>query len=333
MVLVMLTEPDPEEALISVMKRCAYILVPISILFIKYFPEWGRGYDGWSGTVAYTGITGGKNLLGADCFIFGFFFVWYFLKVWRQPKTKGRHEELLLSFGFIYMIAWLLISADSKTSLTALILGLVVLLFAGWPGVNKRYVGFYLVLAAGVLLLAEFTFGIYGMVLKLLGRNPTLTERTFLWHDLLQIDINPLLGAGFENFWLGERLERIWILQPWRPNQAHNGYLDTYLNIGLIGLFLLIALLFATYGKARRELLRNFEFGRFRLGFLLAAIAYNWTEAGFKTLHLVFFAFYIITIDYPQRRRSTVPAPAETRDSLQGAVVSGRTYVMGVTPS
>src|SRR6202158_1839910 len=69
MVLIVLTEPDPEEALIRLMKRCAYVVVPVSILFIKYYPEWGRDYDPWSGLPTNNGIAIGKNLLGADCLI------------------------------------------------------------------------------------------------------------------------------------------------------------------------------------------------------------------------------------------------------------------------
>ena len=49
MVLIVLTEPDPLEALTRLMKRCAYVWVPISILFIKYFPELGRSYSNWTG--------------------------------------------------------------------------------------------------------------------------------------------------------------------------------------------------------------------------------------------------------------------------------------------
>ena len=41
MALIILTEPNLEEALIQVMKRCTYVIVPVSILFIKYFPDWG----------------------------------------------------------------------------------------------------------------------------------------------------------------------------------------------------------------------------------------------------------------------------------------------------
>ena len=79
MALIVLTEPDPEEAFKQLMKRCAYVVVPVSILFIKYYPQWGRTYDQWSGVQITNGIAVGKNLLGADCLILGLFFFWYLL--------------------------------------------------------------------------------------------------------------------------------------------------------------------------------------------------------------------------------------------------------------
>ena len=41
MALIVLTEPDFEEALTRLMKRCAYVVVPVSILWIKYYPQIG----------------------------------------------------------------------------------------------------------------------------------------------------------------------------------------------------------------------------------------------------------------------------------------------------
>src|SRR5438270_1551864 len=79
MVLIILTESDPEEALKTLMKRCAYVVVPVSILFIKYYPEWGRSFDVWTGLGMNNGIADNKNMLGADCLILGFFFFWYLL--------------------------------------------------------------------------------------------------------------------------------------------------------------------------------------------------------------------------------------------------------------
>src|SRR6266403_5489832 len=47
MVLILFTEPDPQEAIVRLMKRSAYVFLPMSILFIKYYPEVGRGFDDW----------------------------------------------------------------------------------------------------------------------------------------------------------------------------------------------------------------------------------------------------------------------------------------------
>ena len=300
MVLVLFSEPDPQEAITRLLKRCAYVLLPMSVLFIKYFPEYGRGFDSWSGLPMNMGVTLNKNSLGLLCMIVGFFYVWHLLKLFKAVKSKTSRNELRLTLLFLAMTGWLLWMANSQTSLVSLLTGVFVLVFLGWRWVNKRTVGAYFISGIVVLGVAEMAFGLSATVLKLLGRNPTLTDRTEIWHDVLNVPINPILGAGFESFWMGDRLTSLWEKWPHQPNQAHNGYIETYLNLGLLGLFILLALLVATYCRASRELLWNFPFGRFRMGFLVAVIVYNWTEASFKALHPVWFVFYIIALDYPR---------------------------------
>jgi len=319
--LVILTESDPEEALKRLMKRCAYIVVPISILFIKYYPEWGRGFSYWTGEAYNTGITLDKNALGADCLILGFFFFWHLLETRQLERSRERRNELLLTTGFLVAIWWLFSMAHSSTSLVSCVLGVLVVAFLGLRFVQRRLIGTYLVCTAFIFVLAESAFDVWGHFLQFFGKDQTLTDRTAIWHDVLQISINPLLGAGFESFWLGDRLKIMWAKWPYHPNQAHNGYIETYLNLGLIGLLLLIALLIATFWKSRRELLTNFQFGRFRLGFLVAVIAYNWTEAAFKNISSLWFVFYIIAMDYPQRqlaitRQSVLAESAEPEEEL-----------------
>ena len=313
MVLVVFSEPDPEIALAKLMKRCGYLLFPISILFIKYYPQWGRGFDDWTGLAHNTGITKDKNALGYICLICGLYFFWNLLNTWKAEKSKTRTYELLLSSGLLGMIWWLLWIANAKTGLMCLLVGMLLIVFLGLQFVNKKLVGRYLVVGAAAFLAADLIFGISGQLIALLGRDSTLTDRTEVWHDVLEVPINPILGTGFESFWLGERRVRLSEKWLWQPNQAHNGYLETYLNLGLIGLTILIGLLIATYRKACRELLDNFEFGRFRLGLLFAIVLYNWTDATFKALHPLWFAFYIIAIDYPTFRS---PCPHEVDKDL-----------------
>src|SRR6266700_5720017 len=127
MALIVLTEPDPLETLTRLMKRCAYVIVPVSILFIKYYPELGRGFDQWSGGAVNTGITANKNALGGDCLILGFFFFWYLLQTWSCERGKPRRNELLLTGGFLMAIWWLLSMTHSSTSMMSLLLGVAIM--------------------------------------------------------------------------------------------------------------------------------------------------------------------------------------------------------------
>lgn len=305
MALIILTDPDPANALRTVMKRCAYLMLPLSVLFIKYYPQYGRGFDIWTGEGFNNGISHNKNGLGYGCMVFALFFFWNLLTARHIEDRRARREEYLRSAGFLYMIGWLLHMADSSTALAAMVLGMVTMSVVGLRIVNKRFIGTYVIVAILVAVGSELSFDVYAKVLEVLGRDPTLTDRTKVWADCLALVDNPILGAGFESFWLGARLETMWAKWAWRPNQAHSGYIETYLNLGAIGVFLLVAVIVSTFRKISIELLRNFDFARLRLGFLLAIVVYNYTEAAFKGVHLVWTVFYIIAIQYPRPAAST----------------------------
>jgi len=307
--LIICTEPDPKEAVRRLLKRCSYVLVPVSILFIKYFPELGRGFDAWTGFAVNTGITTDKNALGYDCMVLGTFYVSHLMTTFRS-SGKERRGELALTLGFLAMIGWLLFKADSKTSLVCTLIAVVIMAVVSLRIVKKRYVGWYLVAAAVVFAVLESAFGVYASAVQALGRSVTLTDRTDIWRAVEKIDINPLFGAGFESFWLGDRLETLWSIFWFHPNQAHNGYLETYLNLGWVGVFMLAAMCLSAFAKAKRRLLDDFAVGRFHLGLLLAILVYNYTEATFKAVHLVWFAFYLIALESPRQLPQAAVRPA-----------------------
>ena len=315
MALIVLTEPDPEESVKRLMKRCAYVVVPVSFLFIKYYPQWGRGFDFWTGIGYNNGIAENKNMLGADCLILGFFFFWYLLQTWPLKRGRSRRNELFLTAGFLMAIWWLFSQAHSATSLISLVIGALIVVFVGIRSINKNFIGTYMLAALILLAVAELTSGISGGFSEALGRGSGLSGRKELWAALLGLHTNPILGTGFESFWLGERPKLLEGIFFYIPNEAHNGYLEIYLTLGLIGLFLLIGLFVATFCKIRLELFRNFDWARFRLGFLAAMVVYNWTEAAFKTVSATWFVFYIIAMDYPR----SYLASAESSAGLAGS--------------
>jgi len=94
-----------------------------------------------------------------------------------------------------------------------------------------------------------------------------------------------MVGAGFETFWLGKRLEKMWSLFPvFKPNEAHDGYIEVYLNLGWAGLALIGLILVNGYFRAVATFRRNRGLGGLMLAFVAAATIYSVTEAGFRML-------------------------------------------------
>ena len=299
MALVILTEPDPREAFARLMKRSAYVLLTLSILAIKYYPDLGRRFDDWSGVAVNCGIAQSKNALGGTCLMLGLFLVWYFVKNRRAERSKARRDELRLLGILLFMSAYLLRKSHDATATLCLLIALAVMFFVSRRWVNKKLIGTYALIVLAGLAVAELAFGVYERVGELVGHESTLMGRVELWRDCLAVHTNPLFGIGFESFWLGDRLHLVKGGRPWMPNEAHNGYLETYLNLGLVGVFMLFGLIIATFRKVRLDLLQSPDWGRFELAFLAAIVFLNLTEATFKGLSLGYFIFIIIAMKNP----------------------------------
>ena len=143
--------------------------------------------------------------------------------------------------------------------------------------------------------------GITATLIHALGRNTTLTGRTEIWQRALSVPINPLVGTGYYSFWLDPKRVDIVNADYWfRLNEAHSGYVETYLNEGLIGVLLLAALLISVFRKIKRDLLNDeSSFNAVRLVFLVIAVFYNFTEAAFDRQDSVWFALLLAIVSYP----------------------------------
>jgi O-antigen ligase len=136
-------------------------------------------------------------------------------------------------------------------------------------------------------------------VVEAMGRDTTLTGRTVLWDEVLRMVVDPLFGAGFDSFWLGPRLESFWRLYWWHPNQAHNGYLEVFLNLGALGVVLLAVLIIWGYRNVIESFRQDPGTCGLRLAYFLVALIYNLTEAAFKGLNLVWIAFLLAIMVMP----------------------------------
>ena len=80
-------------------------------------------------------------------------------------------------------------------------------------------------------------------VFAIVGKDATLTGRTGLWSAVLErIRYRPWLGYGFGAFWQGWDGESgtVWSAIGWRAPDAHNGFLELWLGLGLGGLAIFV---------------------------------------------------------------------------------------------
>jgi O-antigen ligase len=305
-ILVVLSDTRPEEAVRTLLRRLGYLLIPLSILIYKYYPDMGRQYDQWTGASMVVGATTSKNMLGVLCLISGIFFFWDTLTRWSDRKERRTKRIILLNFAFIAMTLWLLTLANSATSRVCLVIGclVIVAVHSKW---GKRHPTFLKVLIPATFflyLILAFGFGLNGELASQVGRNSTLTDRTLIWNTVLSLHTNPLLGTGYESFWLGPRLQKVWQTIP-GISESHNGYLEIYLNLGGIGLTLVVGFLIASYGRICKRIGTSSALTSLSLAVWTILLFYNITEAAFKG-GLLWLTLLLGAIAMPERAEDRV---------------------------
>jgi len=302
MVIIVLSEKDPLMSIRALFRRTAIILIPFSILLIKYYPVLGRSYNRWTGEPAYHGVGVGKNPFGALCLILGIALFWEWV-IMRDRTTGLWNRKRIYENALLFsLLVWALNISNSATSLLSMIIGIILVYLLGIPVLKNRgkAIGFITVALIMTVIALQAAFELSNYIIKVLDRDITLTGRIFLWSDLLEMQIHPLTGTGYESFWLGPRLEYLWSKYWWHPNQAHDGYIEVYLNLGIIGLSLLVFILFQSLRSTSEDLNERFEIGRFRYPVIITAMVYNITEAAFHGMHIMWFSLLLVLFNIPE---------------------------------
>jgi exopolysaccharide production protein ExoQ len=283
MVLIILTESHPLVALKRVLSRLGFLLFPLSVLLIKYYPYIGRRFtNSWEAEPI--GVTLQKNALGLDCLIFGVFFLWMFWSVYRERDNPSRRRRLVAYAAMIAVIIWLLIQCNSMTSIVGFVCAGGVMWLAMRPSRKPALVHVLVLAVLGMATTAVFLDPGGGMV-QVLGKDPTLTGRKEIWNLVLRLHTNPWIGTGFETFWLGPRLASMrTALENFPINEAHNGYIEVYLNLGWAGIGFIAVMLMTAYKRVISGWRQNPRLGSLFLGFLLCTLFNAFTENAFRMM-------------------------------------------------
>jgi O-antigen ligase len=191
---------------------------------------------------AWMGLFMHKNSLGINA-AFGAIGALYYLFV---TKENTRYAWISLILNLICLKC-----AKSSTSVLAFVGGGGLMCFY-WLSANltptRKFVLSILIPSALILLILVAAFPVE--TLKLLGRNPTLTGRTTIWATSLayfsQLAVeNPwllLFGFGLAGFFVEANPYLFFAAQSgYKAGNAHNAFVDVFLENGLIGLILLVS--------------------------------------------------------------------------------------------
>jgi len=310
MILIVLSDRDPLTATQRVLARLSYILIPLSILLIKYYPALGVNYGPWGGVADYAGVANNKNSLGAICLCFGVGALWRFLTACRSREAIGRTRHMIAQGVVLAMVMYLFGKINAVTATSTLVMASLLLLISNLRAVVRRPAIVHLAIAAMLAVsVCVVFFGASPGALEAMGRNSTLTDRTAVWGVLLSQAQSPWLGTGFESFWLGPRLEMLWRRYWWHPGQAHNGYLEIFINLGWVGILLLAVILARGYRSAFRTWRNRLPMGSLRLAYIFVGLVFNFTEAAFFRMQApvwVFLLFGLVNVP-PVSNRKTEP--------------------------
>ena len=315
-VMVVLTERDRHFATRRLFVWAGFLLIPHSILLIKYYPAIGKTYvienlSTW--VLSPVGVTEHKNSLGGICQVYGIAFLWHFLAAYRDRQRPHRTSHLIAHGAALAMVAWLFVQANSVTAQSCFLLASFLLIATSIPGIaRKRWLVHLLVVTLIAVPFATLFLGVGGSALKGMGRDSTLTGRTDIWARVIALVHNPVVGTGFESFWLGKRLEAMQLYQR-GLNETHNGYLEIWVSLGWIGVLFLAVMIVRGYRSIMASYRQNPDTARFRLAFFLIVIVSSFTEAAFRTEGISWIAFLLMTMAIPgEHLRGRVRIPGVT---------------------
>lgn len=249
---------------------------------------------------AWQGVMFHKNALGriAVMAIIVFGVIAY------QATLPWRMMWLLLTIGAVILV----IGSNAVSAmivLLALILASATLWLATLLQAHERLHG--MLLGAGfVVPIATLLFLYLPEILSLVDRSNNLTGRLSLWEYLLPIIWKqPLLGYGFGAFWLAPNqmlpldITLMHLRFAW-AGHAHNGFIDTWLEIGIAGLILILLIIFVLLYRSITIIINRSSAqskGWFFFLFSVYIIMYNFSETMLTEANLAKSIFWI-TLSY-----------------------------------
>jgi exopolysaccharide production protein ExoQ len=196
---------------------------------------------------AFAGLNGGKNLLGTTAAMGAMLSLF----VLGRALRNGLLVSGCVALATLGLELYLVYRARSAGAEIALALSLAAFLATAALGAirpNRRALacsGLVLTLTAGAMAGYAFANSVTAAVLDVFHKDPTLTGRSYLWYRSGgYISEHPILGRGFEAFWVRGDLDAEGLWQYGHVGQGgfnfHNTVIELLVQLGYVGTVLTI---------------------------------------------------------------------------------------------
>ena len=264
------------------------LIIVMSFGFAMIIPHYGTMASGIHAG-AWRGIYIHKNVLGKIMGLSGIVFV--LLTLDTKEKRWLPWTGLVLSFCL------LLFSKSSSSMINFLTaIGLIPV----YNTFRWRYSFRVPILIATVILGGGISLWLNqnsATLLGSIGKDPTLTGRTEMWPYIMEmIWKQPWLGYGYSAFWndLNSPGAYVWYAARWTPPNSHNGFLDLWLDFGLVGVIIFAIGFMQTLLRSLRLCQIDKYWASFwGLAYLTYLILGNLTESSLVARNDLFWLLYI----------------------------------------
>jgi Lipid A core - O-antigen ligase and related enzymes len=274
----------------------------MSLILIAGFPSIGTMYLQSEGN-CWTGLTVHKNILGQWASIGVIIFFWQF---WN---SQGIFKKLICSFLTTVSFV-LLIGSKSQTAVSLTFLGLLLMLCLFVYKKNGKasllfMIFAFLAILSGALLFNQFfmKFSFIDSIFRAIGKDSSFTGRTDIWGLALHTaSYRMLLGYGYATFWMTSAADKIRQICGWDFFSAHNGFLDIYLHLGLLGLGLSLLYIFSALKGIKSIYQRDFKIGILWVVFICVTLLSNFFESNFGIMaHEFWFLSVMVCFRMPEQ--------------------------------
>ena len=199
------------------------------------------------------GIVGNSNMLAYMAMIA--------VVVFAIEVAANTTSRLVSVLSFLAAIPMLVLSRSASIgfALAAIVAAAIVSIAAEGKDRDTRHR--YYRVAWGVIGTAALLVLTYrAEIFSLIGKSPDMTGRTKIWKIVLHlIDQRPLQGWGWSSYWVPwvEPYKGLVVINHVPYYQAHNAFLDVWMQLGIFGLGLFLLLIGLTFVRLWRLAVRH----------------------------------------------------------------------------